>query len=329
MKKVLTKKSLVVVMIASLLSGNVAYASFSDALVGGVVGGVVGSVITNEVYHKKRHRKKRRVKKHHAKKKYVKRYVAPKLKIVTSEMKIQKTLTALGFYRGKIDGEVNSYETRSAIKAMNIAYELGDTASLSPRSKDSLIYLSDLFSFDRILISKDSGEKSKAKKIQAALKIHGFYHDKIDGAIGSGTRMNISEYKRSQGLSAGTSFDFEEEYQLVSSAKQVNDKSMDDAIASLKGIPANNQPSYVNTRTNSGIVLPRQSVAPAQQNMMQQRMPVQQPQQRTQMQQQIPQQQMQVQQQRVQPQQVQQQPVSVQQTVPATQIANAMVKASN
>jgi len=274
----LKKKSLVLVMILSLLSGNVAYASFSDAVVGGVVGGVVGSVITNEVYHKKRHRKKRRVKKHHAKKKHVARYVAPKPKMDTAEMKIQKTLAALGFYRGKIDGEVNSYETRSAIKAMNIAYELGDTASLAPRSRDALIYLGDLFTFDRILIAKDNGKRAKAKKIQASLKIHGYYHNKIDGAIGSGTRVNISEYKMAKGLSSGTSFDFEEEYQLISSAKQVNDKNMDDAIASLKGVPARTQPAFVNTQTpsKSGVILQRQNIQTKQTIPTQQIVPVQQ-----------------------------------------------------
>jgi hypothetical protein len=290
-------------------------------------------VITNEVYHKKRHRKKRRVKKHRAKKKHVRKYVAPKPKIDTPEMKIQKSLTSLGFYRGKIDGEVNSYETRSAIKAMNVAYEIGDTASLSPRSRDSLIYLGDLFTFDRVLIAQDNGKKAKAKKIQAALKIHGFYHDKIDGAIGSGTRRNIAEYKMAKGLSSGTSFDFEEEYQLVSSAKQVNDKSMDDTIASLKGISSRNQPSYVNTRANTGIVLPRKNVVPAQQHMMQQRMQVQQPQPQPQQiqvqQQQIPQQQrMQVQQQTTVPVQ-NTMPVNQNTNAPARQMANAMVEASN
>jgi len=331
----LKRKSLGLFLVVSLLTGNVAQASFSDGLIGGVVGGVVGSVITNEVYHKKRH-KKRRVKKHRAKKKHVKkhvkRYVAPKPKIVTPEMKIQKTLAALGFYRGNIDGEVNSYETRSAIKAMNIAYELGDTASLAPRSRDALIYLGDLFTFDRILIAKDNGKRAKAKKIQASLKIHGFYHNKIDGAIGSGTRMNISEYKMAKGLSGGTSFDFEEEYQLISSAKQVNDKNMDDAIASLKGIPARNQPSYVNTHiNNTGIVLPRQNVAPAQQqHMMRQRVQVQQPQQIQVQQKQVPQQQrMQVQQQQQTAPVQNTIPVNQNTNVPARQMANAMVEASN
>jgi len=235
----LKRKSAAIVLAGSLLlTGNVAYASFGDALVGGVVGGVVGSVITNEVYRNgRRHRtiKRYRTKKHRTKSHKTKRHVAP---VMTSTMKIQKSLTALGFYHGRIDGEVNSYETRSAIKAMNNAYEIGDTASLSPRAKDALIYLGDLFAFDRVLISKDNSKRAKGKKIQTALKIHGFYHTKVDGAVGPGTRRAISEYKAAKGLSYGNRLDFEEEYQLISSAKKINDRNIDETVASLKGTRA-------------------------------------------------------------------------------------------
>jgi len=230
----LRKKSAIVLLIGSLLTGNIAYASFGDAVVGGIVGGVVGSVITNEVYHGKR--KHRTVRRHRAhKKKHVrakKRYVAP---VMTVEKKLQKALTTLGFYHGVIDGEVNSYETRSAIKAMNNAYELGNTASLSPQAKDALIYLGDLFVFDRVLISKNNDKRAKGKKIQTALKIHGFYHAKVDGAVGPGTRKSIAQYKAAKGLSSGDHLDFEEEYQLVSSAKKMNDKNIDETVDSLKG----------------------------------------------------------------------------------------------
>ncbi len=263
----LKRNGLAVLLAGSLLTGNVAYASFGDAVVGGVVGGVVGSVITNEIYHKKRPKRKvHRAKKHHKAKK---RYVAPAPRVDSPEMKIQRSLKSLGFYRGQIDGEVNSYETRSAIKAMNMAYELGNTASLAPASRDALIYLGDLFMFDRILISKDNSQRAKAKKIQAALKIHGFYHDKIDGAIGSGTRRNIAEYKRAKGLSGGTSFDFEEEYQLISSAKQMNDQNIDSTIASLKGTQQQYQPAntrILNTQpaTQPEVVQPQYRQAPQQ-----------------------------------------------------------------
>ena len=236
------RKSAIALLAGSLLGGNVAYASFSDGLVGGVVGGVVGSVITNEVYRSKRHKAKRshRTHKRYTKKRTKKRYSVP---VITTEKKLQKALVALGFYHGNIDGEVNSYETRSAIKAMNSAYELGDTGSLSPKAKDALIYLGDLFAFDRVLISKKNDKRSKGRKIQTALKIHGFYHDKVDGAVGAGTRRVIAEYKMAKGLSAGNRLDFEEEYQLISSAKKMNDRNIDETVASLKGHAQNNNSS--------------------------------------------------------------------------------------
>lgn len=223
------KKGAVLLVTGSLLTGNVAYAGFGDSLVGGVVGGVVGSVITNEAY-KHRHSTHRTHRSHRTHRKST-RHVAP---VMTVEKKIQKSLTALGFYQGAIDGEVNSYETRSAIKAMNNAYEMGDTSSLTPKAKDALIYLGDLFAFDRVLISKDNTKRAKGKKIQTALKIHGFYHSKVDGAVGPGTRRSISEYKMAKNLSAGDRLDFEEEYQLISSAKKINDRNIDDTVASLK-----------------------------------------------------------------------------------------------
>jgi len=241
---VLRKKGAAVLLAGSLLTGNVAYAGFGDALVGGVVGGVVGSVITNEVYRNKHKRSNRRYKK---RTKRTKRYVAP---VMTTEKKIQKSLIALGFYHGALDGEVNSYETRSAIKAMNNAYEMGDTSSLSPKSKDALIFLGDLFAFDRVLISKENTKRAKGKKIQTALKIHGFYHTKVDGAVGAGTRRSIAEYKMAKNLSAGNRLDFEEEYQLISSAKQINDRNIDDTVASLKGNRA-----QTNSNNDSGAVI--------------------------------------------------------------------------
>jgi len=231
------KKRLIVVLACSVFTGNILYAwgpphppSGAGAF---VTGAAVGAAVTYGVMsHKKRqrvHKKKR------ARKKYVKKYVTPTM---TIEKKIQKSLTALGFYHGKIDGEVNSYETRSAIKAMNNAYGLGNTASLDLKTRDALIYLGDLFIFDRYLIAQGSNKKVKAKRIQTALKIYGFYHDKIDGVIGSGTRKIIADYKESKRLSYGPALNFEEEYQLVTSAKQLNDKNIDETIASLKSTVA-------------------------------------------------------------------------------------------
>ena len=229
-------KKISVLTVGSLLAVNVAYADFGDAVVGGLVGGAVGSVITNEVYNSNRASSHPPAQHHYRStkhKKHKKQHTA--VPRDTPQMKIQRALASLGFYRGRIDGEINSFETRSAIKEMNMAYERGSSASLTPEVKDALIFLGTLFEFDRNLIARGTDKRTKGKKLQTALKIHGFYFSKIDGAVGPGTRRAIAEYKAANGLSYGQSLDFEEEYQLIHSAKQMNDKNIEDTIATLKG----------------------------------------------------------------------------------------------
>ena len=128
MKKV---KQLSVIAASTLLIGNIAYADFGDAVVGGIVGGAVGSVITNEVYQSKKQSSQPQ------RQTVTKKYYAPAPQL-NDEKRIQTALSSLGFYRGRIDGQVNSYETRSAIKEMNMAYEISQSASLKPEAKDTI-----------------------------------------------------------------------------------------------------------------------------------------------------------------------------------------------
>jgi peptidoglycan hydrolase-like protein with peptidoglycan-binding domain len=226
-------RSIAGLAVGTLMLGSVAHADFGDAVVGGLVGGAVGSVITNEVYNSNRQTTSTPQHYHQRSTKKKRRHVVPK---ETSEMKIQRALTSLGFYHGRIDGEVNSFETRSAIKKLNETYEISNGSSMSLEEKDALIFLGTLFKFDRYLISRGTDKKSKGKKLQTALKIHGFYFSTIDGVVGRGTRNAIAEYKAAKGLSYGSSLDFEEEYQLISSAKAMNDKNIEDTIETLKSM---------------------------------------------------------------------------------------------
>ncbi len=247
-------KSLSIIVSGVFLTGTISYADFGDAVVGGLVGGAVGSVITNEVYHsnQRTHSTSHHTKHRSSGKKHKKHYAAPRM---TDEKRIQKALSSLGFYHGKIDGEVNSYETRSAIKEMNTAYGIGHSASLKPEVKDTLIYLGTLFDFDRYLIARGNDSRTKGRKIQTALKIYGYYYGKIDGVIGRGTRSSIAQYKNDYGMSPTGSLDFEEEYQLISGAKEKNDKNIDDAIRSLKAAEITHRPIQ---QTKRNIVIPPQ-----------------------------------------------------------------------
>jgi len=231
-------KILTITFLGAAVFTTTSQASMLDQVVYNVVGqasNAAGARLGDEIYYGSsrgtRHRKVRH-KRHRVKRKHVRSIpIAPRM---TDEKHIQKALTSLGFYKGRIDGEVNSFETRSAIKALNIAYAVSNNASLTPQVKDTLIFLGTLFEFDRSLIASSNDNRTKGKKIQTALKIHGYYHDRIDGAVGSGTRACIANYKREKTGSSSASLDFEEEYALISSAKEMNDKNIEDSIASLK-----------------------------------------------------------------------------------------------
>ena len=276
-------KNIFVVSVGVLVLGGVSQASMLDQVLYNVVGqasNAAGARLGDEIYYGSSRSAPQRV--HHVKhrKHKTKRYVAPR---DTPEMKIQRALSSLGFYRGRIDGAINSFETRSAIKDLNIAYGISNNASLQPEAKNSLIFLGTLFDFDRYLISRGGGKKTKGKKIQVALKIHGFYFSKIDGDVGPGTRKAISEYKSSMGGSYGGTLDFEEEYQLVSSAKVKNDKNIEDTIGSIKVLGVKRQMAQQPTAVQPQQVAPTsqmsapQVVAPAQVVQPQQTAPVVQP----------------------------------------------------
>ncbi len=232
-------------------------ASFGDAVVGGVVGGVVGSVITNEIYHSGRrhhrttHRRTTR-----------RTYKAP---VATDEIKIQQALRSLGYYRGPIDGQINSFESRTAIKEFNRAYEIGDTAYMSPQERDALVYLGTLLEFDRDLAAPGTDRRSRTRRVQTALKVLGFYTGKVDGSSGPMTRRAIAEYRRANGLPAGYTLGYEDEYRLIETAKRSNDNYIQETLASLKRLGAGNarQP-----QPRGPAVQPRQPVilqpAPAQ-----------------------------------------------------------------
>jgi len=226
------KKLGIIAIAGGLMAGGSftpVYASFGDAVAGGIVGGVVGSVITNEIYHSGSRRSTT-----HRSTRRRRHYYAPARQVMTDEKRIQQALKNLGYYRGPIDGQINSFESRTAIKEFNRAYEISDSAYMSPQERDALIYLGTLLQFDRNLITQGNDSRSRTRRIQTALKVLGFYSGKIDGSNGPMTRRAIAEYKAANGMIAGYRLGYEEEYRLVETAKKSNDRNIEETIASLK-----------------------------------------------------------------------------------------------
>ncbi len=163
--------------------------------------------------------------------------------VITPEMKIQKSLVALGFYQGKIDGKLNGYATRTAIKNLNTQYRTGDGTSIGQRTWDQLLYLAELYQMDNDLFTEGNQKRVKGKRIQTALKIHGTYHGKIDGITGNGTRKAIALYKGQEGLSLTTSLTSNERYNLITSAQSINTRAIDEAIGDLNPASRSAQPA--------------------------------------------------------------------------------------
>ncbi|WP_294956599.1 peptidoglycan-binding protein [Sulfurovum sp.] len=148
-------------------------------------------------------------------------------------MKIQLSLTKLGYYYSDIDGKLNGFETREAVKSMNIALSNGNAMFLDQRSREILVYLADLYRFNDILLSNIDDKKSANIKIQTALKILGCYHGKIDGLLGKDTKNCITEFEKNNNMDANGELDKREKYTLFRMAVEVNNRSIDDTKKEL------------------------------------------------------------------------------------------------
>lgn len=84
------------------------------------------------------------------------------------EKKIQAALAVMNFYQGKLDGDFDTFESRTGIKKFQKAYNLEETGFLSELEKSQLTYLSNLFT--------DLKKKDVDKQKKVAI------YDEIDSA---------------------------------------------------------------------------------------------------------------------------------------------------
>jgi peptidoglycan hydrolase-like protein with peptidoglycan-binding domain len=238
------KKVAALIIGTAVLGGSVAEARNRGAAAFGAMAAIVttAAILSSQGKHRtsKRHYKKSRSSK---KRSYKKRAV-----VVTEEMRVQKSLASLGFYKGKIDGALNSYETRSAIRQMNMAYGISESSYLSREARDQLVYLSNLYDLDRKLHTIGNTKTRKGTRLQAALKVHGVYSGKIDGVVGKGTRQAIREYKSQKGMVPSSTLNPDETYDLISSAIAMNDRNIHGVIDSFK---VNKEPAKTMMATQS------------------------------------------------------------------------------
>ena len=99
--------------------------------------------------------------------------------------KIQQTLSKLGFFSGKFDGNLNSFNTRSSIEEFQAYYNLEDTGILSKAKQNDLLYMHDLIKNYRLEL-----ETPKEIDSKRLLKIYKSF-DKLEKKL-SKNKLNKS-----------------------------------------------------------------------------------------------------------------------------------------
>jgi peptidoglycan hydrolase-like protein with peptidoglycan-binding domain len=241
-------------LLALCVPMEAAYADGEDAFVGALLGSAMGSVITNTYFNNgsyDRYRD-RHYSRHHDRyygrpyyddgpsprkvwrnSRYLERqnYVAPE----SSEgVRIQQALAVTGFYSGQFDGRLDSYESRSAIMEYQKKYGLSPTGVLQQEVKSLLIYQGEVAVLSNYLSYLGYERNDKARRLQAALKVMGFYSSLIDGLIGGQTMDAVRLYQQSKGMPVSGVLLPAEEDELVSEAKdklQQQRKQAEDQLA--------------------------------------------------------------------------------------------------
>jgi len=136
---------------------------------------------------------------------------------LSQEAKWQTSLQFLGYYKGKIDGDLFTQESFDAITAFHHDHDQIDTGFLEEEDKRYLSKIYRTISLKQYLSYHGDNKRQKAKKLQAALKALSFYQGEIDGYFKKGSKKALTRYK--MGLDSNLS-DEEIEKRLLDEAEE-------------------------------------------------------------------------------------------------------------
>ena len=193
-------------------------------------------------YYKKRVKKsKKRRKRAHRKNK---RSTAPV--VATENVRVQKELKTAGFYNGPLDGKLDSYESRVAVMQYQLSHGLPQTGELSPDLKGVLLQQGNIAELTEHLHNAGETQHDKGRRLQAALKVQGFYNATIDGDFGSKSQAAMRLYQQAKGMTPSGALLPEQEQELVAASIQQIQNQQAQADQALQQL-ASSQPSHQTT----------------------------------------------------------------------------------
>ena len=194
-------------------------ADSADAIVGALVGGAIGGYVTNNFFNNRRH-EYRHDYYDRPNRGYYRNNWRRGISAETKEgIKVQQALAANGFYNASFNGNLESYESRSAIMQYQQRYGLPTTGTLQDDVKNLLVFQGESAVLSNYLNYLGYERRDKARRIQAALKILGFYTKSIDGVLGRNSQDAIRLYQQSKEMTISGALMPADEDELVSDAK--------------------------------------------------------------------------------------------------------------
>ena len=155
---------------------------------------------------------------------------------------MQKALGNLGYYAGPLDGNLDSYESRSAVMSYQSRHGLPQTGLLQSDVKSVLKYQGEIAELSGHLNYLGFEQREKNRRLQSALKVQGFYTAKVDGIVGQGTQNAVRLYQQANGKPVTGVLMQDEEAELVSQSLQTVQLQQAQSDQQLSAIASRYQP---------------------------------------------------------------------------------------
>jgi len=114
---------------------------------------------------------------------------------VSNAAQWQTSLQFLGYYHGKIDGDLYTRESFEAIIRFHTDHKEVPTGFLEDEDKRYLFEIYRPVSLNNYLSYQGTNQKKRYQKLQAALAVLSYYHGKIDGYFGKNSKQALKKYK--------------------------------------------------------------------------------------------------------------------------------------
>jgi hypothetical protein len=114
---------------------------------------------------------------------------------LSQEAQWQTSLKFLGYYKGKIDGDLFTEKTFNAVTAFHHDHGQIDTGFLEEEDKRYLSKIYHVIAMDQYLSYEGSDKRKQAQRLQAALKVTSYYRGKIDGYFKKASKAALSRYQ--------------------------------------------------------------------------------------------------------------------------------------